>query len=88
MPRPHAAPHQSHHNDPIALQPNLPPSPPPLSPAPQQGEYEVPLGRARVVKEGRDVTLISWGQQVLVAELAVSHCLVRPGAAGRGWRHA
>ncbi|GAB4818066.1 hypothetical protein N2152v2_005112 [Parachlorella kessleri] len=33
-------------------------------------DYEVPLGKARRVREGGDVTLVTWGQQVLVAELA------------------
>ncbi|TXK91359.1 alpha-ketoacid dehydrogenase subunit beta, partial [Parageobacillus sp. SY1] len=34
--------------------------------------YEIPLGKARVVKEGEDVTIISWGAAVpLVAKLAV-----------------
>lgn len=37
-----------------------------------QGDYEVPLGQARIAREGSDVTIVSWGQQVLVAELAVS----------------
>jgi pyruvate dehydrogenase E1 component beta subunit len=33
--------------------------------------YEIPLGKARVVKEGEDVTIISWGAAVpLVAKLA------------------
>ncbi|BDG37597.1 alpha-ketoacid dehydrogenase subunit beta [Parageobacillus sp. VR-IP] len=33
--------------------------------------YEIPLGKARIVKEGEDVTIISWGATVpLVAKLA------------------
>lgn len=34
------------------------------------GWYEVPLGQARLVREGRDVTLISWGASVPVCEEA------------------
>jgi pyruvate dehydrogenase E1 component beta subunit len=37
-----------------------------------EGPYEIPLGKARIVKEGEDVTIISWGATVpLVAKLAV-----------------
>ncbi|MCL6586739.1 MAG: alpha-ketoacid dehydrogenase subunit beta, partial [Anoxybacillus sp.] len=33
--------------------------------------YEIPLGKARIVKEGEDVTVISWGASVpLVAKVA------------------
>ena len=28
------------------------------------GEFTLPLGQARVVREGSDVTLVGWGQQV------------------------
>ena len=34
------------------------------------GDYEIPLGAARVAREGGDVTVVAWGQQVAVAELA------------------
>jgi pyruvate dehydrogenase E1 component beta subunit len=34
------------------------------------GWYEVPLGKARQVKEGEDVTLIAWGAMVPLAEAA------------------
>ncbi|KAG7671708.1 hypothetical protein Ndes2526B_g07403 [Nannochloris sp. 'desiccata'] len=34
------------------------------------GDYEIPLSQARVAKDGEDVTVVTWGQQVLVAELA------------------
>lgn len=50
-----------------------------------QGDYEVALGQARVVREGRDVTLVSWGQQVLVAELAVSTAAVPVVGLGDPW---
>lgn len=39
-----------------------------------EDEYVIPLGRARVVKEGTDLTLISWGamlQQTLLAQRSV-----------------
>ncbi|HEX6988242.1 MAG TPA: alpha-ketoacid dehydrogenase subunit beta [Bacillota bacterium] len=35
-----------------------------------EGEYTVPIGRARVVREGTDVTLIAWGAMVRIAEEA------------------
>lgn len=34
------------------------------------GDYEIPLGAARVARPGTDITLVGWGQQVLVLELA------------------
>lgn len=36
-----------------------------------EGDYEVPLGVARVAREGSDITLVGWGQQVGVLERAV-----------------
>lgn len=30
------------------------------------GDYEIPLGKAEVLKEGRDVTLVGWGTQIHV----------------------
>lgn len=36
------------------------------------GDYEVPLGKARVVREGKDVTLVGWGGQVGVMLKAVA----------------
>jgi pyruvate dehydrogenase E1 component beta subunit len=35
-----------------------------------EGDYEVPLGKARVVREGDDITLIAWGAMVAVCEEA------------------
>src|SRR5437868_12552962 len=35
-----------------------------------EGEYVVPLGRARVAREGEDVTLIAYGAMVPVCEAA------------------
>jgi pyruvate dehydrogenase E1 component beta subunit len=37
-----------------------------------EGEYLVPLGQARKVREGRDVTLVGWGAMVPVMERAVA----------------
>ncbi len=42
--------------------------------------YELPLGKARVVREGRDVTLIAWGAQVRTVKEAAQH-LEAEGAA-------
>lgn len=36
-----------------------------------EGDYELPLGVARVAREGSDITLVAWGQQVGVLERAV-----------------
>lgn len=30
------------------------------------GDYEVELGKAKVVKEGNNVTIVAWGNQVNV----------------------
>lgn len=30
------------------------------------GDYEIPLGKARIVKEGSDITIVGWGSQVHV----------------------
>lgn len=43
------------------------------------GDYEIPLGTARLVKEGKNVTIVSWGQQVLVAELAAKEIEAKMG---------
>jgi 2-oxoisovalerate dehydrogenase E1 component beta subunit len=34
------------------------------------GDYTLPLGKARLVRAGSDVTLVGWGAQVLVLEQA------------------
>ena len=36
------------------------------------GEYTVPLGKAKLKRQGSDITLVGWGQQVAVLEKAVS----------------
>jgi pyruvate dehydrogenase E1 component subunit beta len=41
--------------------------------------YEVPLGKARIVAEGTDLTIVAWGAMVPVAEKAAAL------AAGKGW---
>jgi len=33
-------------------------------------DYELPLGKADIVKEGKDITLLAWGAQVEVIEMA------------------
>lgn len=33
-------------------------------------DYEIPLSTARIARQGSDVTIVAWGQQVLVAESA------------------
>jgi len=38
-----------------------------------EGVYTVPLGKARVVREGRDITLITYGGMVQVCERAAQH---------------
>lgn len=35
------------------------------------GDYEIPLGKAQIVKEGKDITIIGWGAQILVLEEAI-----------------
>lgn len=36
-----------------------------------EGDVEIPLGQARIARQGTDVTLVAWGQQVKVMEQAV-----------------
>lgn len=42
------------------------------------GEYTIPLGKARIVKEGNDISIICWGAMVMVAE-AVSDEAIKEG---------
>ena len=37
-----------------------------------KGEYTIPLGKAKIKRQGNDITLVGWGQQVAVLERAVS----------------
>lgn len=49
-----------------------------------KGEYTIPLGKAKLKRQGTDITLVGWGQQVAVLEKAVRfpylshhrHCLI------------
>ncbi len=41
-------------------------------------EYTIPLGKARIVKEGKDISIICWGAMVMVAE-AVSEEAIDEG---------
>ncbi len=36
-----------------------------------EGDVEIPLGQARIARQGTDVSLVAWGQQVKVMEQAV-----------------
>lgn len=44
-----------------------------------EGDYEIPLGKARVAQQGSDITLVGWGQQVRVLELAAREVAERDG---------
>jgi len=37
------------------------------------GDYEIPLGKARIVKEGSSVTIVGWGAQILILEKAIEY---------------
>ena len=41
-------------------------------------DFTVPIGEASIVREGSDITLVAWGQQVPVLEQAVSWGLRGP----------
>jgi 2-oxoisovalerate dehydrogenase E1 component beta subunit len=42
-------------------------------------DYEVSLGQARIVRPGNDITVVAWGQQVLVADLAARQVAQKHG---------
>ncbi|KAJ3128246.1 hypothetical protein HK100_009277 [Physocladia obscura] len=43
-------------------------------------DFELPLGKAEIVKEGKDLTVVAWGSQLYVLELAVAEAEKRmPG---------
>jgi len=35
------------------------------------GDYVIPLGKAEVLREGKDITVVGWGSQILVLEEAI-----------------
>jgi pyruvate dehydrogenase E1 component beta subunit len=39
-----------------------------------EGEHRVPLGKARIVREGDDITIVTYGGVVSVCEKAAQHC--------------
>ncbi|GMH35587.1 hypothetical protein BSKO_03455 [Bryopsis sp. KO-2023] len=41
--------------------------------------YKIPLGKARTIREGSDITLVGWGQQVWVLEHAAKDVLEKDG---------
>ncbi|WP_017728863.1 alpha-ketoacid dehydrogenase subunit beta [Halalkalibacterium ligniniphilum] len=41
--------------------------------------YRIPLGKANVVREGEDITLISWGPPVVTATKVAEHCAEKMG---------
>ncbi len=41
-----------------------------------EGSYTVPIGKAKIVKEGSQVTVISWGSMLQQAKLALGHTSV------------
>ena len=43
-----------------------------------EGDFQLPLGEARVARPGSDITLVAWGQQVAVLERAVRPPMVTP----------
>jgi 2-oxoisovalerate dehydrogenase E1 component beta subunit len=36
------------------------------------GDFELPLGKAEVLKEGKDITIIGWGAQLMVIQEAIT----------------
>ena len=40
------------------------------------GEYVVPIGKAKILREGEDVTLVSWSRMVFIAEEAADKLAV------------
>lgn len=40
-----------------------------------EGDYELPIGEAEVVREGSDVTLLGWGSQILRLEAAADRAM-------------
>ena len=53
-----------------------------------EGEYLVPIGQARVAREGSDMTIVAWGPAVLDALKAADALQAEHGIAGGGHRPA
>jgi 2-oxoisovalerate dehydrogenase E1 component beta subunit len=37
------------------------------------GDYEIPIGKASIVQQGKDITIVSYGSQLRIIQKAVSH---------------
>lgn len=48
-------------------------------------DYQLPLGKARLAREGDDVTLVAWGQQVKVVEQAAEELANEDGISCEVW---
>ena len=36
-------------------------------------DYEIPLGKAEIIKEGKNVTVVGWGAQMTILQEAVKN---------------
>jgi pyruvate/2-oxoglutarate/acetoin dehydrogenase E1 component len=49
-------------------------------------DYTLPLGKAEVIKPGKDVTVVGWGSQIYALENAISMVrLVNEGGSTNSW---
>jgi pyruvate dehydrogenase E1 component beta subunit len=44
-----------------------------------EGEYQIPLGQAKCVREGKDITVVAWGAMLHEAQLAVEQAAQEDG---------